>query len=388
MMKRATAVALATAFFVCTAALTAARAQSVSKMPPGQAKKSVAAPPAVFPGVSLKIADETVPPGGIAQVKLFVTEPRPISTAGGKFAFDGFDSLEGVALMSPGGDAMGVGIWRGSSLTLSIVSPSTTFGTEPDYPILTVAGRVSPTAPLGASFLLDMDLASLQFADPSGTVYPVHGGSGELAIGRTVNVEDVLPGSADLPAGAVVSIPGRGFDRTTRIRFKEALLSDVTFVDPFHMLVTTAEPIRMHGRGIKVVNANGDETRYFSYQRVRRQFTSSEPTLRDAVAVFDSLQVTSAAFPVGAGTTGLGLQNRGDAPVMATAELLDAAGTLLQRVPIRIGASRSVVASLSEVFVGATFGASQVVRVRAEGPIQVMGIAVTAPGVASPIVPR
>ena len=385
MMNRATAVALATAFFVCTAGVTAGRGQTVRKTPPGQAKKSE--PPVAFAGVSLKIADEKVPPGGIAQVKLFVTEPRPITTAGGRFSFDGFDSLEGVALMSPGGDAMGVGVWRGSALALSIVSPSTTFGTDPDYPILTVAGRVSARAPLGASFLLDMDLASLQFTDPSGTVYPVHGAGGELAVAQNVNVEDVLPGSADLPAGAVVSIPGRGFDRTTRIRFKEALLSDVTFVDPFHMLVTTGEPIPMHGRGIKVVNADGKETTYFWYQRVRRQFTSSEPTLRDAVAVFDSLQVTSAAFPVGAGTTGIGLQNRGDAPVTATAELVDAAGTVLASVPITIGASRSVVADLFEVF-GVAYAKSQVVRVRAGGPIQVMGIAVTAPGVAAPIVPR
>ena len=385
MMNRVTAVALATAFFVCTAGLTAERGQSIRKTAPGQAKTTE--PPAPFAGVSLKIGDEKVPPGGIAQVKLFVTEPRPISTAGGKFALDGFDAIEGVALMSPGGDAMGVGIWRGSVLTMSIVSPSTTFGTEPDYPILTIAGRVSATAPLGVSFPLDIDLASLQFADPSGTIYPVHGGSGELFIGQNVNVEDVLPGSADLPAGAVVSIPGRGFDPTTRVRFKEALLSNVTFVDPRHMLVTTGEPIRMHGRGIKVVNADGKETTYFSYQRVRRQFTSSEPTLRDAVAVFDSLQVTRAAFRVGAGTTGIALQNRGDAPVMAAAELLDSAGTTLATVPIRIGASRSLVADLSEVF-GIPYAPSQVVRVCAKGPIQVMGIAVTAPGAAAPIVPR
>ena len=108
MMNRVTAVAMATAFFLCTAGATAGRAQIVRKTPPGQVKTSQPAP-GVFPGVSLKIANEQVPPGGIAQVKLFVTEPRPISTAGGRFGFDGFDSIEGVALMSPGGDAMGVG---------------------------------------------------------------------------------------------------------------------------------------------------------------------------------------------------------------------------------------------------------------------------------------
>src|SRR4029078_5290609 len=79
MMNRATAVALATAFFVCTAGLTADRGKTAGKTTPGRAKTTE--PPAPFAGVSLKIADEKVPPGGIAQGKLFVTDAPPICTA-------------------------------------------------------------------------------------------------------------------------------------------------------------------------------------------------------------------------------------------------------------------------------------------------------------------
>jgi hypothetical protein len=379
-------VTLTAAIGIIATAAAGVHAQTIHKPAPGQLKKDTA-PPAPVAGVSLKIADEKVPPGGIVQVKVLVTEPRPISTAGGSFTFDGLDTIEGVALMSPAGDAMGVAIWRGGQLTLSIVSPSTTFGTDPDYPILTVAGRVAATTPVGTSFPLAIDLASLQFADPSGTLYPVHAGGGELLVAPNVGVDDVMPGSADLPAGATVSILGRGFEPTTKIRFKEVLLSRVDFIDPFHMLATTGEPIRMHGRGIRVTNGSGAETTYFSYQRVRRQFTSANPTLRDAVPVFDSQQVTEATFGVRGASTGLALQNRGDVPVTAVVDLLDATGAVQCTAQVRIGASRYVLADLAEVFVGVPCAAPQAVRVRALSPIQVMGVAVEATG-AAPIVPR
>src|SRR6185436_6952705 len=66
-----------------------------------------------FAGVSLKIGNETVEPGGIAQVKLFVTEPKPISTARNRLSLGGFSSFEGIALMSTAGDTLGVAVVRG-----------------------------------------------------------------------------------------------------------------------------------------------------------------------------------------------------------------------------------------------------------------------------------
>src|SRR6267142_4916409 len=62
----------------------------------------------LFPGVSLKIGQERVPPGGLAQVKLFVTEPRPISTGFASLDLDGLSEIVGIALTSPARDTLGV----------------------------------------------------------------------------------------------------------------------------------------------------------------------------------------------------------------------------------------------------------------------------------------
>ena len=51
-------------------------------------------------GVSLKVSSEIAPPGGIAQVKISVTEPRPIST-GGMFFSTSLD-FAGIAGDEPG----------------------------------------------------------------------------------------------------------------------------------------------------------------------------------------------------------------------------------------------------------------------------------------------
>ena len=128
----------------------------------------------------LKFGNETVPPGGIVQAKLFVTEPMPISTATAAFSFGGVESLEGIALLSPARDALGVAVVRGSEMVLSVLSPSGTLGMNRDYPVLTVTGRVAATTPVGTQFALTMDAASMQFTDASGAAYPA-----SVAAGRS-----------------------------------------------------------------------------------------------------------------------------------------------------------------------------------------------------------
>jgi hypothetical protein len=340
-----------------------------------------------FAGVSLKIKDETVEPGAIVQAKLFVTEPKPISTARNRLRLAGFSTLDGIALMSPAGDTLGVAVVSGSELALSILSPSATFGTNPDYPVVTVAGRVAATTPLGTTFPLEIDEASLQLTDPSGAVYPTHAKDGVLEIAPNVGVDDVTPGSAVVPEGGLVTILGRNFRPTTRVKFEEMLLSEVAYVDSSHIQVRVAQPTRMHGQGIRIVNRDGAETKYFSYQRTARQGTSIHPTLRVTVPIFSDIEYTDALVDVDGATTGLALQNRQAVAALAAAELFDANGVLRAAAAVTVRPGRFVLAELSELF-GVAYSPSQVVRVRAVGSIQVMGVAVDAAGNASPIRPR
>lgn len=335
-------------------------------------------------GVSLRISNETVSPGGLVQAKVFVTEPRPISTADATFSFGGFDSIAGIALMSPARDALGVAVVRGSQLTLSILSPSASWGTNPDYPVLTVVGHVAAATPIGTTFALNMDAASLRFTDASGAVYPAGVAAGSLRVAPNVGVDDVTPGSADVAAGDVITVIGRGFAPDTKVKVKEVLLSDVTYVDASHMQATVALPAHMHGAGILVTNRDGSQSKYFSYLRTVRQATSLNPTLHDAVPVFPDVDVTSALVDVKGHSTGLALQNRQNASLFAATELLDASGRRIAGAIVQIQPRHFLLLELSELF-GVPYSPSQSVRVRSTAPIQVMGVAVDAAGGATPL---
>ena len=336
------------------------------------------------PGVSLKITNETAPPGGTVQAKLFVTEPTPISTASAGFSFSGVESLSGVAVMSATGDALGVAVVKGTRLTLSVLSPSGTLGMDPGYPVVTITGRGSATTPLGTTFVLDMDAAALQFTDASGGIYPASLKPGLLLVAPNVNVDDVTPGSGDLAAGVVVTVVGSGFLPTTKVKIKDVLLSDLTYVDASHMQVTVAQPAHMHGAGIQVVNKDGTQTKYSAYRRTAPHATSVNPTLHDAVPVFPDLDVTSAVMDVRGLTTGLALQNRQEVAARISAELIDANGGRIAAASFDVLPSRYLLLELSEVF-GMPYSPSQTVRVQSVVPVQVMGVAVDAAGGATPI---
>src|SRR3954451_17004415 len=75
-----------------------------------------------FAGVSLSVSKEIAPPGSLAQMKVFITEPKPISTGTGSFTFSGYDSIFGINVMSPTYDAAGIALVRGNNLSLSVIS--------------------------------------------------------------------------------------------------------------------------------------------------------------------------------------------------------------------------------------------------------------------------
>lgn len=220
---------------------------------------------APFLGLSLSVSKETAPPGGLAQLKVFVTEPKPISTGSTSFSFDAYDAILGIAVMSPAQDTYGVALVRGTAIGISMVSTTSSYGTWVDYPVLTVVGHVPATVPLGTKFPLAIDPAAIQFLDPFGVLYPVDVKAGHLVAGGGVSISDVSPGSAMLPAGSVVTITGMNFTPNTNIKFREAKLSEVRYVDAGRIDVVLAQALRMHGVLIKASNPDGSQATYYSY---------------------------------------------------------------------------------------------------------------------------
>ena len=341
----------------------------------------------VFTGVSLKVSKEVIPPGGMAQVKVFVTEPKPISTAGGFLSFDGLEGFDGIAINSPADDTFGVAVVNGGGLAVSIVSKSASFGTGLDYPVLTVAGRVPAFTPLGARFPMTIDPASLRLLDPLGVVYPSEIKDGYVEAARGVSIDDVLPGSADLPAGAVVTVRGTGFVPRTRIQFNGVKLAKTSFIDSTRIDVVLATPARMHGTRVRAVNPNGSKVTYYSYQRTARVDPSAMPVFRDAVPLFPHRSALSAIIDLSGVAAGLALQNIEPSSATVVVRLFGADGALLATTRFVLPANAYLVQEVPELFQMAA-PAGAFVRVRASGPVQAMGIAVDAAGTATPLLPR
>jgi hypothetical protein len=83
------------------------------------------------------VGNETVPAGQLVQLKLSLTDPRPIST--GKLLMDPLDSalfgdILGIALFADAGDVAGAALVQGGQISARFTSPKATFGNTLDYP--------------------------------------------------------------------------------------------------------------------------------------------------------------------------------------------------------------------------------------------------------------
>jgi len=339
-----------------------------------------------FVGLSIKILDESVPPGGVAQMKVTITEPKPISTGRGDMLYDGFDMVDGIALISPADDTVGVARVLGHEIELALRSPSGTYGQTLDYPVLTIAGHVPANTPLGSTFLFSLDASSL-FTDLAGAPYPMELTPGLLTVEKTMSIDDVRPGSADLPAGASVQILGTNFTPKTEIRLDEAKIAEQRFVSPNEIDIVLGSPARMHGMHVKAKTPGGMNASYFSYQRTTRDGESLDPEFVGLVPVFPRRTTINATINLTGDNAGIGLQNIGDTTATITAELLNAHGSLLSTAKFDLGSNRYVARNIMELF-HVPYVPGVTVRLSASAPIQAMGIAVNGNIHASPIVAK
>src|SRR5262245_57753373 len=318
-------------------------------------------------GVSLRVSRETAPPDGIAQMKIALTEPRPISTGGMSFFAADLD-FAGIAVMSPANDTYAVAQLSGSQVRFAAQSPTGTFGTAGDYPIFAVSLRVPQTSTVGSITPIAIGGDGLQFVSPTGTVYPAELKDGSVTVAQSLSIDDVRPGSRDLPAGSVVVISGHGFRPTTRVRFDNAKLLLARYVDPTRMFVVLGSATRMHGQRIRVENVDGAKATYFSYERTRREGRSDVSALQSAVPLFPMRLDTNARIDIPGVLTGVALQNVGSITALAVLELVSPLGQPLAVTLTAIRPSHFRVKDVSEFF-GIDYGPDYAVRVWSDLPI-------------------
>jgi hypothetical protein len=323
--------------------------------------------------LSLRIQTEQVPPGGVIQVKLELTEPKPISTGGGHLFLQGFTELLGAAVQSANGDAAAAIVWQPERPTIRVVSPSGTLGLS-DYPLLTLTMRVPDNVPIGTRQPLRFD-GGIEFRDATGTPYLFEVRDGEAVIRSVPAISHVSPGSASLPAGAEVLIHGTGFTPGLEVRFEETALGSVTVLNSSLIRVVLGSAAVMHGMGIEIRQRSPDfRTTYFSYQRTSRIAPSAHPlvaAIEPAFPLGESTD-TTVAFPVTAfnQVPGLALQNVTGVPAAVTINVSEFSAETTLVLPPNTRAVRT----LEELFGMLCQATACTTRIRSNVPVQVMGI--------------
>jgi len=333
-----------------------------------------------FPGVELRIPDETVPPGGMLQLKVEITEPRPISKGGQRASFAAafLGPVQGIALFSPGGDASGTAVLSRGAAHFSFNSPIFDMGNNTDYPIVTVAMPVKATAVPGKTANLILDPSLAQWFDQAGQKYPVLLTNGIITVGGTLSISNIVPGGGVVPAGTKIAILGIGFRPDSKVQVNEADPATQTFVGANEIDVTLAADMNMTARRIRITNPSTNElATYYSYQRTTAMGKSKHALVAATVPLFSQATWTTAYFnPVlnGSQFSGIALENPTAQVVKVKLQLFDAGGTLLKNRSVQLMPNKRWARDLVELFIGVVPGNGTSLKVSASAPIPMLGL--------------
>lgn len=324
--------------------------------------------------ISLKITNETVPPGGVAQMKFLNTEPTPISSGRPHGLFDPtmFDDIWGIQLFDSLGDLNGVALVDGSSFSVQYISNGTLQGT--DYPLMTIALHARPTAVPGSHSQFGLDPStSFNVSSVPAVVKPI--APATVTIGGTISIVNVVPGGGPQPAGAVIRIEGLGFRPRTQVQLNNVPAKSVSVVSSTEIDIVLAQATDMTGKKIQVVNPDGSQDTYFSYLRGVNMGVSNWALLNNCVPIFSSVTHSRAVFhalaPAGPQQfSGIALQNPSSFPVNVTVSLRDAANSLIAKSTLPLPSGYRFMREIHELL-GATAAPGNTLIVTADQPIQI-----------------
>ncbi len=326
--------------------------------------------------ITLKIPDETVPAGGVAQMKFLNTEPTPISSGRPHSYYDDslFDDVLGIQLFNPAADLNGVAVVQGTAIWIDFICNGSMTGT--DYPVMTMALHVRPDASLNQQ--TQFDLASNSTFDVNGVpaiVKPI--APALVTVGGSVSIVNVVPGGGLLPAGAVVKVMGIGFQPRTQVQLSGIQAQSITVVSPTEIDIMLAQPADMTGKKIQVVNPDRSQDTYFSYMRGLNVGASSWPLLAGAIPIFSSVSHSQATFttltPAAASQiAGIAMQNQGLLATNVTVSLYSPANQPLGSASVALPSGHRLMREISEL-TGVAPPAGSYVVVSAGQPIQVFG---------------
>ena len=302
---------------------------------------------------TVRVSTETVPAGGMAQVKVLLTSPQPIT--GGGMKFDGAMSLaDGISLFSQTGDVFGTAVQNESNIDVRFISPNGTFGTNEDYPMMTVTFGMPANAFKGQTSSISLGSASY-WQNALGLPVPVEMKPGTITVGGSISITNVLPGGGRVPAGGTFRILGVGFGSRTQIALKGVKTSAITYINSNEIRVTLKEAVTMDSLEIQAKNPDGSSSDYFSYLRGVPVGGSTNALIASALPIFSTKTSLSSTLPAlmlpqinSPYVVGLAVQNPGPAPADITLSVHSASGQNPGDVHITLAPGEKMSRELSE----------------------------------------
>ena len=301
--------------------------------------------------ISLHIPDETVPPGGIAQMKVLVTEPTPVSSGGPRIAALSYAAVMGIQLFNPTGDVNGVAMIGGSMISIESVTSTGTQGS--DYPIMIVSLQLPPNISLGAKESFSLDPSSTWILGLLGTATMKPIVPATITVGGSISITDVIPGGGVQPAGTVVHVQGIGFQPGTQVQLSNIKASSIVVTSPQDIEIVLAEQTQLTGKKIQVTNPDGSQDTYFSYMRGIPFNQSSQPLLASALPIFSSITYSRAVFATAGTSTsefsGIAVQNPNQSAATVTFSLFSSTDTPLGSSTVVLPSGNRMMRDMTEL---------------------------------------
>ncbi|MBN8731383.1 MAG: hypothetical protein J0L64_12635 [Acidobacteria bacterium] len=247
--------------------------------------------------IGLRVSEEVAPAGSVAQIKVSVTEPKPIIHGNMAMDMDFSFDLLGIALYSSRGTVSGIAYRKQGGLQVRFNDPSATLGMEPDYPVLTIAVGVPRNAVPGARMPVSVNLDTSQWISPLGLPYAEESKPGSVSVGGSVAVNNVVPGGGRIAAGESFRILGTGFQPDVRVDLEYVEDLETRFVNSGEILMTARTAFDLDGKRIRVRQRNQPNVFYYSYLRGERRTASTLPLLEQSEPIFP-MRSTAAAIGV------------------------------------------------------------------------------------------
>jgi hypothetical protein len=335
-----------------------------------------------YKGLWLKVSDETAPAGSVVQIRITLTEPKPIIRTRMDLEFDEgvVGDIMSISVFSINGEASGTALRIGNVVHIEATSPTGNLGTVEELPLLALSVRLRPNAPPEASTTFRIRPESV-FYEREDKIWKVEDNApGVVKVGGNLSIDSVSPSGGYVQPGDTVRILGRGFQSASQVEIDGARVAMATVISDTEIRLNSNEPFLLDQRGIRVANPDGSETTFFTTLQSSDSSPSAYDLLAAASPLFPPFAQTSAvvtysgAEQISGGFAGVALQNPGTDPVTVSITALAPAGNVLGAATVQLSRLARFVRNLDELMPGFQPVPGATLRLDASAPIQVLGL--------------